>query len=160
LYDKDQPQQALCAGQGNSPSLRREGRPLTIRIATDSTCDLPQEIIRKYGIAVVPLYIHAGGRAYQDSVDISRWEFYQRLPSFRPAPTTAVTSPEVFRWAYEQLAAEGATEVLSIHISVKLSAMVAIALVLTVSMFLDRSVTQPNIISLIVEIVFGIILIV
>ena len=133
---------------------------MTIQIVTDSTCDLPQKIIHKYRIPVVPLYIHAGGRAYQDGVDISRREFYQRLPSFRPAPTTAVTSPEVFHRAYEQLAAEGATEVLSIHISVKLSAMVAIALVLTVSMFLDRSVTQSNIISLIVEIVFGIILIV
>jgi DegV family protein with EDD domain len=73
------------------------------------------------------LYIHAGGRAYQDGVDISRREFYQRLPSFRPAPTTAAPSPEVFRRAYEHLAAEGATEVLSIHISIKLSAMVEIA---------------------------------
>ena len=100
---------------------------MTIRIATDSTCDLPKEIIRKYGIAVVPLYIHAGGQVYQDGVDISRREFYQRLPSFRPAPTTAVPSPEVFRQAYEGLAAEGTTEILSIHIAVKLSSMVEIA---------------------------------
>jgi DegV family protein with EDD domain len=100
---------------------------MTIRIVTDSTCDLPQEIIRQYGIAVVPLYIHAGGRAYQDGVDLSRREFYERLPSFQPSPTTAVPSPDVFRQVYEHLAAEGASEVLSIHISVKLSAMVEIA---------------------------------
>jgi fatty acid-binding protein DegV len=38
------------------------GRPMTIRIVADGTCDLPPEIIRKYGIPVIPLYIHAGGR--------------------------------------------------------------------------------------------------
>jgi DegV family protein with EDD domain len=100
---------------------------LAIRIVTDSTCDLPEEVIRKYGIGVVPLYIHAGGREYLDGVDLARSEFYERLPSFQPVPTTAVPSPEVFRRVYEQMAAEGATEILSIHISVKLSAMVDIA---------------------------------
>ncbi|OGO07401.1 MAG: hypothetical protein A3K46_07435, partial [Chloroflexi bacterium RBG_13_60_9] len=99
----------------------------TIRIVTDSTCDLPQEIIQQHGIGVVPLYIHAGGREYQDGVDLSRREFYERLPSFHPAPTTAVPSPEVFRRAYDRMAEEGASEVLSIHISVKLSAMADIA---------------------------------
>jgi DegV family protein with EDD domain len=100
---------------------------LTIRIVTDSTCDLPQEIIRKHGIAIVPLYIHAGGQAYQDGVDLSRQEFYERLPSFQPAATTAAPGPEVFRREYERLAAEGASEILSIHISEKLSGMVNIA---------------------------------
>jgi DegV family protein with EDD domain len=100
---------------------------MTIRIVTDSTCDLPQEVIRTHGIGVVPLYIHAGGRDYQDGVDLSRSEFYERLSSYHPAPTTAVPSPDVFRRVYEQMADEGASEVLSIHISVKLSAMVEIA---------------------------------
>jgi DegV family protein with EDD domain len=100
---------------------------MPIRIVTDSTCDLPQEIIRKHGISVIPLYIHAGSNAYRDGVDLSRREFYERLPDFQPAPTTAVPSPEVFRRAYEGLAAEGATEILSIHIAVKLSSMVEIA---------------------------------
>jgi len=100
---------------------------MTIRIVTDSTCDLPQEIIRKQGISVIPLYIHTGSNAYRDGVDLSRREFYEQLPSFRPAPTTAVPSPEVFRRSYEGLAAEGATEILSIHIAVKLSSMVEIA---------------------------------
>jgi DegV family protein with EDD domain len=100
---------------------------VAIRIVTDSTCDLPQDVIHKHGIGVVPLYIHAGGREYLDGVDLSRREFYERLPSFHPAPTTAVPSPEVFRRVYDQMADEGASEVLSIHISVKLSAMSDIA---------------------------------
>ncbi len=100
---------------------------MAIQIVTDSTCDLPQEIIRKHGIGVVPLYIHAGGREYLDGIDLTRGEFYERMPSCRPAPMTAVPSPEVFRRVYEKLADEGASEILSIHISVKLSAMSEIA---------------------------------
>jgi DegV family protein with EDD domain len=100
---------------------------MTIRIVTDSTCDLPQEIVRKHRIAVLPLYIHAGGRDYLDGVDLARREFYKRLPSFEPAATTAVPGPEVFRSEYERLFAEGASEVLSIHLSEKLSGMVNVA---------------------------------
>jgi DegV family protein with EDD domain len=100
---------------------------MTIRIVTDSTCDLPQEVVLEYGIGIIPLYIHAGGREFRDGVDLSRTEFFEKLPSFQPAATTAVPGPDVFRGEYERLAAEGATEILSIHISEKLSAMVNVA---------------------------------
>jgi DegV family protein with EDD domain len=95
---------------------------MTIRIVTDSTCDLPEDIIAKYGIAVVPLYINFGDESYLDGIDISRQEFYARLPDCDPAPTTAMPGPQMFLQAYERLTAEGATEILSIHISISLSA--------------------------------------
>jgi DegV family protein with EDD domain len=97
---------------------------VTIGIVTDSTCDLPQEIIAKYGIGVVPLFINFGAESYRDLVDISRKEFYARLPDCDPPPTTAMPGPHMFVQAYEKLAGEGATEVLSIHISTSLSAVV------------------------------------
>jgi len=100
---------------------------MSIRIVTDSTCDLPADLIQKYNITVIPMYIHVGSEAYRDGVDLSRDEFYRRLPDFKPTPITAVPSPEVFRQVYEGLAAQGATEILSIHISEKLSAVVNIA---------------------------------
>jgi DegV family protein with EDD domain len=100
---------------------------MPIRIVADSTCDLPQQVIREYGIGIVPLHIQAGGRSYRDGVEMSRSEFYRLMPSFHPAATTAVPGPEVFRREYERLAAGGATEILSIHISEKLSAMVNVA---------------------------------
>jgi DegV family protein with EDD domain len=103
------------------------GENMTIRIVTDSTCDLPPELIEKHHITVIPMYIHVGERSFKDGVDLSRQEFYQRLPKFKPAPTTAAPGPEIFRQVYELLAAEGATEILSIHISVKLSAIYTIA---------------------------------
>jgi DegV family protein with EDD domain len=97
---------------------------MTIRIVTDSTCDLPQASLDRYGIVVVPLYINFGAQGYQDGVEISREEFYQRLPQSDPLPTTATPGPDAFHQVYEALAAEGATEILSIHISINLSATV------------------------------------
>ena len=100
---------------------------MSIRIVTDSTCDLPGEIISHYGIRVVPLYINVGNKGYLDGVDISREEFYSRLPSFPTHPTTAVPSEQKFRAIYDSLAEEGATHVLSIHVSAALSAVANVA---------------------------------
>ena len=100
---------------------------MTIRIVSDSTCDLPEEIIRANNITIVPMYINVGPEAFRDGIDISRQEFYEQLPRYKHHPTTAAPSPGLFRQVYEQLAAEGATEILSIHIAVKLSAVVDMA---------------------------------
>ncbi len=100
---------------------------MTIKIVTDSTCDLPEAIVARYGITVVPLYINFGDQSYLDGVELSRQEFYERLPDYESPPTTAAPGPEVYRQAYERLADEGATEVLSIHISISLSAVVDVA---------------------------------
>lgn len=100
---------------------------MSIHIVTDSTCDLPAELVRANNITVIPMYINVGAEAFRDGVDITRRQFYQQLPSFKHHPTTAAPSPGLFRQTYEQLAAEGATEILSIHISVKLSAVVDMA---------------------------------
>ena len=97
---------------------------MSIRIVTDSTCDLPEATIKEYGIAVAPLYVNVGSQSYLDGVDLSREEFYERLPDYHPPPTTATPGPEKFRRIYEGLAADGATEILSIHISISLSAVV------------------------------------
>ena len=95
---------------------------MTVRIVTDSTCDLPADIINKYRISVIPLYINVGSQGYLDGVDITRQEFYQKLPVFPTQPTTAVPSAQKFHSVYTALADEGATDVLSIHISTSLSA--------------------------------------
>ncbi len=95
---------------------------MTVRIVTDSTCDLPADIINKYRISVIPLYINVGSQGYLDGIDITRQEFYQKLPVFPTQPTTAVPSAQKFHSVYTALADEGATDVLSIHISTALSA--------------------------------------
>lgn len=100
---------------------------MTVRIVTDSTCDLPSVIISRYGIRVVPLYINVGKQEYLDGIDLTREEFYTRLPTFSEQPTTAVPSPQKFRAIYDALADEGASAIISIHISVTLSAVVDVA---------------------------------
>jgi DegV family protein with EDD domain len=100
---------------------------MPVRIVTDSTCDLPAETIARYGIRVVPLYINVGRQAFLDGIDITREEFYQKLPEFPEHPTTAVPSLQKFHAIYDSLADEGASDVLSIHISVSLSAVVDVA---------------------------------
>jgi DegV family protein with EDD domain len=100
---------------------------VSIRIVTDSTCDLPEEIIAEYGITVVPLYINFGSDGYLDGVEITRQEFYERLVDCDPLPTTATPGVDTFRNVYDQLAEQGATQVLSIHISISLSATVDVA---------------------------------
>lgn len=62
---------------------------MSLRIATDRTCDLPKEVVERLGIEVIPLNIHIGERAILDEVDLSRDEFYEQLPHYQPHPTTA-----------------------------------------------------------------------
>jgi DegV family protein with EDD domain len=100
---------------------------MAVRIVTDSSCDLPLEIRSRYNICVLPLYIHVGSQDYLDGIDITREAFYQKLPDFPHQPTTAVPSFQKFRVIYDTLAEEGASEILSIHISTSLSAVVNVA---------------------------------
>jgi DegV family protein with EDD domain len=97
---------------------------MNIRIVTDSTCDLPEEIVNQQAITVVPMYINVNEKSYRDGIDLTRDEFYAQLPGYFPAPKTATPSIETFIQVYERLADEGAQAILSIHISETLSATV------------------------------------
>jgi DegV family protein with EDD domain len=100
---------------------------MTIRVVTDSTCDLPAETIRELKVEVIPLYINVGSRGYLDGIDMTRREFYEQLPDFDPHPTTAAPGVNVYHRAYERAVAQGAAQILSIHISSSLSATVDVA---------------------------------
>lgn len=100
---------------------------MTIRIVTDSTCDLPAELIDRYGITVVPCQINMGGTRYLDGVDLSRQEFYEQLPRYDPPPTTSAPPITAFAEKYDQLMAEGVSGIVSVHISAKLSDIINMA---------------------------------
>lgn len=100
---------------------------MTTKIVTDSTCDLPAELVNEHGISVIPMYINFGEQGYQDGIEISRQEFYQRLPDSDPFPTTAAPGVDRFKEVYNRLAEEGADEILSIHVSASLSAVMDVA---------------------------------
>jgi len=100
---------------------------VTIKIVTDSNCDLPAELVTRVGITVVPMYINVGKKSYLDGVEMSHAEFYEGLPHFDHHPTTSVPGPGQLVQAYERLADAGATAIVSIHMGSALSAMVGIA---------------------------------
>jgi DegV family protein with EDD domain len=100
---------------------------MTINIVTDSTCDLPPDVVEELGITIVPLYINIGEEGFLDGVEISRKDFYTNLPSYQVHPTTGTPGIESFSKAYTNLASEGATQIFSIHISKNLSATVGVA---------------------------------
>lgn len=93
-----------------------------IKIVTDSAMDVPPDIVEKYGITVIPVYVNIGEKGYLEGVELSRQEFYDNLEKYEPYPTTAAPSPGTFAEVYERLTREGATEILSIHLASALSA--------------------------------------
>jgi DegV family protein with EDD domain len=100
---------------------------MTIRIVTDSTCDLPADVIEELDITVIPLYINIGDQGYLSGVDITRTEFYTNLPDYENHPTTGTPGLNAFYTAFDALADQGATEILTIHISESLSGTVLVA---------------------------------
>ena len=100
---------------------------MTIKIVTDSTCDLPAEVIEKYDITVIPAYINFTDGSYLDGVEISRQEFYEKLPHYETPPTTSAPAIGTFARAYMDLRDRGASQVISIHISSALSGIYNVA---------------------------------
>jgi len=97
-----------------------------IRIVTDSTADLDRETLRRYGIHVIPLHIHVNGRSYLDGVDLSPDELLHMMKEADELPKTSQPSFAAFSQIYEKLTKEG-YEVLSIHLSGKLSGIIQTA---------------------------------
>jgi len=94
---------------------------VTLQIVTDSASDVPAEIAAALNITVIPAYINIGASSYLDGVELSRQTFFDNLAQYTPYPTTAAPAAGIFTKTYEQLAHDGATEVLSIHIAGTLS---------------------------------------
>ncbi|MBI5949191.1 MAG: DegV family protein [Chloroflexi bacterium] len=93
---------------------------MTVRIVTDSTCDLDPDAVAAHGITVVPLTVFFGEEAFLDGIEITPETFYDRLRESPVLPRTSQPSVESFRETYEALAAE-TDEIVSIHLSSRLS---------------------------------------
>ncbi|MEY4371305.1 MAG: hypothetical protein RL219_74 [Actinomycetota bacterium] len=95
---------------------------MTIRIVTDSACDLPASTLAEHGITVVPLKIRFGDHEFVDREELSTAEFWARCSASAELPSTAAPSVGNFTTAYQRLAAEGATGIVAICLSSALSA--------------------------------------
>jgi len=94
-----------------------------IKLFTDSTCDLTNEILEKYDISFVPLYVHFNEDAFKDRIEINTDELYQKVEEYGALPMTAAPSPGDFYNAFKPYVEEG-YEILYIGISSLISSTV------------------------------------
>jgi len=90
-----------------------------IAIVTESSCDLPKEILEKYNINIVPLRIIYPDKEYSDGVDITPEEVYSRMPA--EIPTTSLPSFKDIVAVFDRLRMQGFKKVFAIHLSANLS---------------------------------------
>ena len=95
---------------------------MTVRIVTDSACDLRGDEVAHYGIEVVPLSIRFGDREYVDREELSVTEFYRLLAASDTLPETAAPAPGKFDAAFRRQLDAGATGIVCIDLSAALSA--------------------------------------
>lgn len=100
---------------------------MKLGIVTDSTSDLPADLIQRFGIEVIPTILVIEGKQYADGEGISRNDFYARLPAMKIFPTTAAPSIGDFSAHYQKLFNAGCDHILSIHAASKLTAICDIA---------------------------------
>jgi DegV family protein with EDD domain len=92
-----------------------------IGIITDSTCDIPENLIAKYDITIVPHYIIWGNEQYHDRVDLQAVDFYKRLATDPVYPTSSQAGIPDFKKSFEEVAAKGATEIIALTVSSAMS---------------------------------------
>jgi len=93
-----------------------------IRIVTDSTCDLPAELVERHGVTVIPISIQFGRETFEEGVTLSRPEFYRKVEALNMIPMTSQPSLGQFHMAYRGLGQRPDTDaILSIHITGHLS---------------------------------------
>jgi DegV family protein with EDD domain len=95
---------------------------MTIRIVTDSSCDLPDAVAAEHGIRIVPLTIRFGDEEFLDREELSTSEFWRRCASSATLPETAAPAPGQFEAVYRELHNEGASGIVVVSLSSALSA--------------------------------------
>ena len=95
-------------------------RKWNIAIVTDSTCDLPQELIDNYQINMLPININFGENHYLDKVTIHPEQFYKLLEESPDYPKSAQVNDTAFINVYSHLASNY-DSIIAIHLSDKLS---------------------------------------
>jgi len=93
---------------------------MSIKIVTDSTCDLPQNLLEKYNITVVPLSVNFDDNSYLDGIEISNKEFYNKLRNSDKLPTTSQVNPGEFVEVFNKILKKG-DEVLGIFLAKEFS---------------------------------------
>lgn len=88
-------------------------------ILTDSTADIPADLVQAENISVIPLNVYIDGQHYLDGIDLSADAFYSKIENTKSFPTTAPPTAEEFHELF--LRNIGKRDILGIFISSKMS---------------------------------------
>ena len=99
-------------------SASRKGRRVVV--VTDSAADLPDEVLEKLGIHMIPVRLHFGDRSFLDKMSLSHDEFYEELRTNPIHPQTSQPAPGDLRRMFEFLAGHF-EHVVSLHVTGKAS---------------------------------------
>ena len=69
---------------------------MKIKILSDSTCDLSQELIEKYNIGIIPLYVNVGDKSYLDSVELKPEQLYKLVDEEGLTSSTAAVNIQTY----------------------------------------------------------------
>lgn len=92
---------------------------MRIKIGTDSTADIPQEVRERLDINVLPLSVVHEGREYVECVDIKPEEFYVTLENCEKIPTSSQVTTQAYVDFYEKTFAAGYTDLIQISLNAK-----------------------------------------
>ncbi|HVX19164.1 MAG TPA: DegV family protein [Acidimicrobiales bacterium] len=98
-----------------------------VHLVTDSSCDLPDDLVEEFGITIVPLTIRFGQEEFVDREELSASDFYKKMASTPELPETAAPAPGKFEAAFRAAKEAGADGVICINLSSKFSATMASA---------------------------------
>jgi fatty acid kinase fatty acid binding subunit len=95
---------------------------MTVKVVTDSSCDLPQDLVEELDITIVPLTIRFGAEEFVDRIDLTTAEFWSRCDASPTLPETAAPSPGAFEAAFRAAAEAGHDGIVAVLLSGGLSA--------------------------------------
>lgn len=87
-----------------------------VYIVTDSTADLKEEDIKRFGIHIVPLTIQIDDQSYVDGVDLGPEDFMRLMATSKELPKSSQPAAGIFKELYDELGKDG-SEIISIHMT-------------------------------------------
>lgn len=78
-----------------------------IKIVTDCTSDLSEELIEKHNIHTVPLIVNIGGKSYKDKEEINTKELFEKVKEYEELPKTSALTPHTYYELFKDLIDQG-----------------------------------------------------
>ena len=88
-----------------------------IHILTDSSSDIPHDLVEAHGIEIVPIMLTHEGRSFREYYDITSEDYCKLLETSSEIPGTAMTTPTVFLESYNRAFERGCTHLLAVLIN-------------------------------------------